>query len=70
MKGDGVAMDKNTAIQLLSQLEERRHEYGNKPSESDYSYRVAQAIVAEAAGFSDRNEWTDALKAAGYEVYA
>jgi len=62
-------MDKSTALWLLAQLEKRRHEYGGKPSESDFSYRAAQAVVAEAAGFSDRNEWTDALKANGYEVY-
>ena len=63
-------MDKSTGLWLLSQLEERRHKYGNMPSESDYSYRVAQAIVAKAAGFRNRMEWTDALKADGYEVYA
>jgi hypothetical protein len=63
-------MDKSTGLWLLAQLEERRHEYGNKPSESDYSYRAAQAIVAKAAGFNGRNEWTDALKVNGYKVYA
>jgi hypothetical protein len=62
-------MDKSTALWVLAKLEKRRHEYGNKPSESDYSYRVAQAILAEAAGFRGRIEWTDALKADGYEVY-
>ena len=62
-------MDKSTCLWLLAQLEERRHKYGNKPSESDYSYRTSQAIVASAAGFRDRIEWTDALKANGYEVY-
>ena len=62
-------MDKSTALCLLAKLEERRYKYGGKPSESDYSYRVAQAIVAEAAGYNGRNEWTDALKADGYEVY-
>ena len=63
-------MDKSTAIGLLAKLEERRHKCGNKPSESDYSYRIAQAIVAEVAGYNDRREWTEALKAEGYEVYA
>ena len=62
-------MDKSTGLWLLSQLEKRRHEYGNKPSESDYSYRAAQTIIARAAGFNDRTEWSDALKANGYEVY-
>jgi len=62
-------MDKSTALWLLAKLEKRRHEYGGKPSESDFSYRAAQAILAEAAGFRGRNEWTDALKANGYEVY-
>ena len=62
-------MDKSTALWLLSKLEVRRHEYAGKPSESDFSYRAAQAIVAEAAGYKDRNEWTDELKANGYEVY-
>jgi hypothetical protein len=62
-------MDKSTGLWLLAQLEQRRHEYGNKPSESDYSYRAAQAIIAEAAGFKNRNEWSDALKADGYAAY-
>ena len=63
-------MDKSTALWILAQLEKRRHEYGNKPAESDYSYRAAQAIIAAAAGFRDRNEWTDELKMNGYAVYA
>lgn len=63
-------MDKSTCLWLLAQLEERRHKYGNRPAESDYSYRAAQAIIAKAAGFNDRSGWTDALKADGYEVYA
>jgi len=54
---------------LLSQLEERRHEYGNKPTKSDYIYRAAQDIVARDGGFRDRNEWIHALKADGYKVY-
>ena len=29
---------------------------------------AAYAVIAEAAGFSDRNEWTDALKANGYQT--
>ena len=62
-------MDKSTCLWLLAKLEKRRHEYGSKPSESDYSYRAAQAIIAKAAGFIDRSEWTDELKANGYEVY-
>jgi len=63
-------MDKHTGLWLLAKLEERRHKYGNKPSESDFSYRAAQAVVAQAAGFKGRIEWTDELKANGYEVYA
>ena len=59
----------NTGLWLLAKLETRRHEYGNKPSESDFSYRAAQAIIAKTAGFNSRTEWTDALKANGYEVY-
>ena len=62
-------MDRHACLWLLAQLEERRHNYGNKPSESDYSYRAAQAIIAKAAGYSNRNEWTDDLKANGYDVY-
>ena len=62
-------MDKSTALWVLAKLEKRRHEYGKKPSESDFSYRAAQAVVAEAAGFRGRIEWTDALKTNGYEVY-
>ena len=63
-------MDKHTCLYLLSKLEERRHKCRNKPNESDYSYRAAQAIIAKEGGFTSRNEWTDALKINGYEVYA
>jgi len=62
-------MDKSIGIWLLAKLEERRHEYGNKAGESDYSYRAVQAVVAEAAGFKNRMEWSDELKLNGYEVY-
>jgi len=62
-------MDKFIGLWLLAKVEERRHKYGNKPSESDYSYRAAQDIIAKAAGFNRRCEWIDALKAEGYEVY-
>lgn len=60
---------KSTCLWLLAKLEKRRNEYGNKPGESDYSYRAAQAIIAEIAGFNDRSKWADEMKANGYEVY-
>jgi hypothetical protein len=62
-------MDKRTCLRLLAQLEERRHKYGFKPSESDFSYRAAQALIAEACGYKNRNDWTDELKVNGYKVY-
>lgn len=62
-------MDKFQCMWLMSLLEERRHNYGSEPTESDYSYRNAQDIVAKAAGFKERDEAIQAMQENGYRVY-
>lgn len=50
-------------LSLLDEMDEfRRSHQDERKSPSDYCMRVMEAIVAKAAGYSNRNEWTDALK--------
>ena len=58
--------------EIMSVLDEmdwfRRHNLNfNNP---DHAMRVAEAILAKAAGFKGRNEWCDLLKADPTTKYA
>jgi len=57
-------MDK-TILAILGELEtfRKKKEHMNEPS--DWTIRVCQAIVAKAGGYTDRNQWTDALPEEG-----
>lgn len=51
-------------LQILDKMDKFRREHQNeKTSPADYCMRVLEAIVAEAAGYTERNEWTEILKA-------
>lgn len=58
-------------LSLLDEMDEfRRSHQDERESPSDYCMRVMEAIVAKAAGYSNRNEWTDALKARPCSKYS
>lgn len=56
-------MTKNEALQILDDMDEARRMHEYDVAASDWSFRVAEAIIAKAAGFNSRNEWTEALSA-------
>lgn len=51
-------------LALLDQIEEVRQKAAGNPQKYpvDYTVRLISAIVAEYAGYSNRNDWTDELK--------
>lgn len=52
------------ALQVLDKMDKFRRDHQNeKIAHADYCMRFMEAIVAEAAGYSNRNEWTEILKA-------
>lgn len=54
----------NKELALLDQIEEIRQKAAEKPQNYpiDYTIRLITAIVAEYAGYNNRNDWTDELK--------
>ena len=54
----------NKELALLDQIEEVRQKAAENPQKYpvDYTIRLISAIVAEYAGYSSRNDWTDELK--------
>lgn len=54
----------NKELALLDQIEEVRQKAAESPQNYpiDYTIRLISAIVAEYAGYSNRNDWTDELK--------
>ena len=54
----------NKELSLLDQIEEVRQKAAEKPQNYpiDYTIRLITAIVAEYAGYNNRNDWTDELK--------
>ena len=54
----------SAGLHLLDQLDViRRKHSGSLPPPCDYYMRSMEAVIARAAGYESRNEWTDALKA-------
>lgn len=53
-------------IDVLTLLDEidafRRSHQDEQQSPSDYCMRMIEAMIARAAGFNSRTEWTEALK--------
>lgn len=54
----------NKELELLDQIEEIRQKAAENPDKYpvDYVIRLISAIVAEYAGYNNRNDWTDELK--------
>ena len=58
-------------LKVLDEMDRFRREHQNeKVSPSDYCMRAMEAIVASAAGYENRNEWTDALKSDNTSEYS
>lgn len=50
-------------LDILDKLDEFRRSHQNETQNpTDWCMRCMEAIVAEAAGYTNRNDWTDALK--------
>lgn len=62
----------NKGFTLLDQIEEIRQKAVENPANYpvDYTIRLISAIVAEYAGYSSRNDWTDELKKHSESKYA
>lgn len=51
-------------LKVLDEMDKFRRKHQNDiPSCPDWCMRCMEAILAEAAGHKDRNDWTEALKA-------
>ena len=58
-------------LDLLDQLDQFRRKHQNERQHpSDYCMRCMEAIVARAAGYESRVDWTDALKADNTSRYS
>lgn len=62
---DGMAV----ALDVLRKIESWREKHSQEPWSVDHALRTAEAVVAIAAGFKDRNTWTDALKRDANSAY-
>lgn len=51
-------MERKEALNLLLKIEAYRKQPAMNEAEHDFTCRVIAAMVAEAAGFKSRNEWT------------
>lgn len=50
-------------LDVLDQMDEfRRNHYFDKQPTPDFYMRAMEAILAKAAGYDSRSEWTEALK--------
>ena len=58
-----AGLDRALALQILDEMDAiRRKHYGALPPPCDYYLRAMEAVVARAAGYDSRSDWTDALK--------
>lgn len=63
-KAAETGLDRELALQMLDEMDAiRRKHYGSLPPPCDYYLRAMEAVVAKAAGYDSRIDWTDALKA-------
>ena len=59
-----LVLERGLALHMLDQMDViRRKHSGSLPPPCDYYMRSMEAVIARAAGYESRNEWTDALKA-------
>lgn len=57
-------MNEINVLDVLDQMDKfRRTHQDERQSPPDFCMRVMEAILAQAAGFKSRTDWTDALKA-------
>lgn len=50
-------------LDILDQMDAFRRRHENDKSPSDWCMRCMEAILAKAAGYESRTDWTDALNA-------
>ena len=55
-------MKREEALKLLRQIEAYRNQPAMHEAEHDITCRIIAAMVAEAGGFKNRNEWTAKIK--------
>lgn len=55
-------MKREEALKLLQKIEAYRKQPAMNEAEHDFTCRVIAAMVAEAGGFKNRNEWTAEIK--------
>ena len=64
-------LDRKMALEVLDKLDGfRRDHYYDAPATPDWCMRAMEAIVAQAAGYDSRTDWTEALKVAPQSRYA
>lgn len=69
MSAKVVRQDK-AALPLLDRIDEwRRRHKNDQHQDNDFAVRMACAVIAEAAGYKCRTDWTDALKALLNSMY-
>ena len=61
-------MDKIDILRILDEMDDFRRKHHQHPA--DWCMRCMEAILAGAAGYEDRNEWTEELKADPGSAYA
>ena len=58
-------------LKVLDEMDEfRRTHQDSRQHPSDFCMRCMEAIVAKAAGFQSRCDWTDALRADENSIYS
>lgn len=56
-------LDRQMALQVLDEMDAlRRKQWRQLPPPCDFYLRAMEAIVARAAGYESRTDWTDCLK--------
>ena len=68
MRKNKSLITKAQALVLLDEIDCLRRDL-DKFSSTDYALRAVAAIVAGYAGYSNRNDWTDDLKADANTLY-
>jgi len=54
-------LDKETANKILTEMEKLRQKHEHETGVVDWAIRVCQAIVANEAGYKNRNDWTSKI---------
>lgn len=57
-------MERSEALTLLKKIEAYRKQPAMHEAEHDITCRIIAAMVAEAAGYKSRSEWTAEIKEA------